>query len=380
MPGRPRRTRARRPPSARVGNGPSDETILRLYRQPGHPTAFSGVNAIAKFHNISQKRARAVLDQSETYQTHREYHRPAHFNPFYIRSRRAFAQGDLVEVQLLKRFNGGIRYLFVILDAFTRFMWCYPLKNKEGASVLAVLRRWLDEDGADHFATMTVDGGLEFFNARVKSFLAQRHIRLELADFYSKAAIVERANKSLQSLLYKYMTENSTKRYIDALPALVTTYNQRPHRTLKGMSPAEADLPENEAAVLAIHAKRYADVPKGTVRFKVNDVVRVKKQAKPLTPASRSYNPQFNDEYYYIYAISSHLARPLYKLKTTASSELIQGGFYANEITLVGGDTWKIEKILRRVRRGRRRLALVRWQGFSEQWDSWIPEGDIQHF
>ena len=59
------------------------------------------------------------------------------------------------------------------------------------------------------------------------------------------AAVSERANKSLQVLIYKYPSAKETTRYLDELDRLTDSYNSRPHRSLKEMMPNEADEAAN---------------------------------------------------------------------------------------------------------------------------------------
>jgi len=272
--------------------------------------------------------------------------------------------------------------LLLIIEAFSRFVWVYPLKRKTGDEVARQLRVWLMECGQAP-TTFQCDAGLEFFNQHVRRVLAAANIRLDLAVGTSKAALAERANKSIQMLMAKMMRANLRQhrgklRYIDRLADLVRSYNNRPHRSLGGMTPREADKPENEEKVLQIHLARYRAVKRRQPAFKVNDIVRVKLESKILTPASRSYNPQFSEDFYYIYEVNHRLQIPMFYLKATKDDEQILGGFYAEELTKVGGDDFEVEKVLQRRRRGRQWEELVRWQGFSPRWDSWVPSRRVR--
>jgi hypothetical protein len=354
-----------------------DAEILKLYTTPGHETSFSGVNRVAQFHKIGQKRAREALDKLDSYQLHREYHRPSVYNPYYIRKRRKLIQADLIDVRQWARKNAGVSYLLVIIDVFTRFLWVYPIKKKNAHHMEAAMARWLAESGQNPEIFET-DGGLEFFNRPVRRLLSNANIRHELAVGTAKAAYAERVNRTIQTMLTKYMTHNNTRKYLDILPSIVSSYNRRPHRSLSGMTPRDADRPENEERVLAIANERYKSVKRKKPRYKLNDVVRVKIESKILTPASRSYNKQFNPDFYYIASINTKPQIPMYHLKAAIDDEPIEGGFYAEELTLVGGDEFKVEKIIDQRKRGRQREVLVRWQGFSPLWDTWVKAGQVR--
>ena len=46
-----------------------------------------------------------------------------------------------------------------------------------------------------------------------------------LTNSTTKAAVVERFNRTLRERLARYMTENHTKRWIDYLPECIANYN-----------------------------------------------------------------------------------------------------------------------------------------------------------
>jgi hypothetical protein len=137
-------------------------------------------------------------------------------------------------------------------------------------------------------------------------------------------------NRSLQHLIYQYMTENESRRYIDALDDLTLTYNSRPHRSLKGMTPNEADLPENENKVSSIQRQRFAALleKKHPVRFKVGDVVRV--QGNFGDRFARGYNERFSRTLYEILSVNTRMPVPMYMLRDIMDNVDMDGGFYAS--------------------------------------------------
>ena len=43
---------------------------------------------------------------------------------------------DLADMQLLSRYNKGIRFLLYVIDIFSKYAWVVPLKNKKGISIV----------------------------------------------------------------------------------------------------------------------------------------------------------------------------------------------------------------------------------------------------
>ena len=357
----------------------ADQRIARAYITPGHPVAYSAPQQVAAHFGIGKARARRILEYIEGYTRHREFKQPRQYNPIYVHKRREQMQADLIDIGGLSRQNNGIRFLLLLIDVFTKRVWVYPLKSKQGVAVEAALKRWLRDLGRPVPDKLMTDQGTEFTNGRVQALLRQRGIEWQPALGTLKACVAERANKTIQILIYKYITEKERLRYVGALSKLVDTYNKRPHRTLEGMSPANADRARNEGRVQAIHHARYTKIAakRRYPRFKVGEIVRIKTEPKKITSSARAYAEQFKGEYFRIVRINRTLPVPMYYLRSMDTDEFIKGAFYAEELQRQRGDVYKIERVIReRTRNGQRELY-VKWLHFGDRWNQWIPAGNV---
>ena len=52
---------------------------------------------------------------------------------------------DLADMQLISKYNKGIRYLLCVIDLFSRYAWVILLKNKKGESIAEGFRKILDD-------------------------------------------------------------------------------------------------------------------------------------------------------------------------------------------------------------------------------------------
>lgn len=352
--------------------------ISRAYHTPGHPTAFSAPKTVADHFGITTNKARKVLEESDAYTLHREYKRPRVYNPYYVHNRRKQVQGDLVDISRIRGTNDGVTFLLVLIDIFTKKLWVFPLKNKSATVMKDAMKTWLDGLRTKPEKIVT-DRGLEFTNRLVQNLLRESGVEWEAANGTMKAAIAERVNKTLQILIYKYLSAKETTRYIDVLPQLVQTYNRRPHRTLEGLTPNTADLPRNEALVQGVFHARFAKLGQARTspKLSVGDIVRVKTDPHKISQNRRAYAEQYTGEYFRIVRINRTLPIPMYHLRSMDSLDFIEGGFYANELQRQRGDVWKVERILaERTRRGVREV-LIKWKDFSDRWNSWEPRRNI---
>ena len=191
-----------------------------------------------------------------------------------------------------------------------------------------------------------------------------------------KCPIIERVNKTIQRRIYQYLTDRKTDVYIDELNSLVEGYNNSVH-SFTGMTPTEAEKPENELWFRDCHIRKYREIheKKKKQRFQVGDTVKI---AIAKNKFHRSYNQQQKEDLYKIIRIDTSMPIPRYYLQAFKDLEMITGAFYANELILIKDQVFEIEKQLkRRTYRGERQVR-VKWKGYHKSFNEWIPVADIE--
>ena len=76
---------------------------------------------------------------------------------------------DLVEMQLLNKFDKGIPSLLCVIDIYSKYVWVIPLKDKKGIIVTNAFQNILDEL-VPKPNKIWVDKGSEFHNRSIKSW------------------------------------------------------------------------------------------------------------------------------------------------------------------------------------------------------------------
>ncbi len=172
---------------------------------------------------------------------------------------------------------------------------------------------------------------------------------------------------TLKRLLKKFLTENNTKTYADSIDQLMRSYNSRKHRTI-GMSPIEAERPENFAIVSARFAEQYSKLPKKKPKFSVGQLVRLSRQPSPFL---RSFNQQSTEEVFVVTKVLDNWKIPTYLVSDYHQTEPIVDPFYGHELIAVSTDTkFRIEEVLQR----RPGYKFVKFVGLSNVFNLWIHE------
>ena len=368
---------------------PSNEDFIRKnYVKIGHPIAYSNPQTI---YNHMKKinrhtpidQIRNILSEFDAHNLHKFFRRPKYFNPYYIYKRREQIQADLIDIRQLSKENNGINYLFALIDGFTKKAWIYPLKTKTTKEVARTFTDHIEKDYQNHiFQVFLSDAGKEFTGKEMQDVLNDYSIYFQIGRGYNKSSICERFNLTIQRLIHKYLTQNETLKYIDKLDDILDSYNKRPHRTLKGLSPYEADKPDMESYLRGIHRRRYYSVKRMSnvslkKSFQLGDVVRIKKLTARFSSENRGYTQQQKPEYFVIDRIDTRLPRALYYIKSLNHGDQILDGFYRNELSLVKGNVYKIEKVLKTKGKGKNKKYFVKWAHFDDEHNSWVNANDI---
>ena len=74
---------------------------------------------------------------------------------------------DLADMQLISKFNKGIRFLLCVIDIFSKYAWVVPLKDKKGVSIVAAFQSILKQSDRKP-NKIWVDKGCEFYNTSFK--------------------------------------------------------------------------------------------------------------------------------------------------------------------------------------------------------------------
>ena len=355
----------------------TEDTLRELYYEPGLPTTYSGVNRLWKAaHSVNKAITKDMVEEwlqaQDTYTLHTVARKKLSAEPRVHVSRidEQWAM-DLCDVTNIRRHNNGCNFILTTIDILSKWANAEPVMRKTAADTTRALE--------NIFARTTrrpqrieTDQGKEFYNATFAALCARENIHHFSSQSSNKACVAERFNRSLKSLMYKHFTAENTLRWMDVLPDLLKTYNNRVHRSI-GMSPNTV-VAENE---LQVYRTLYRKRPKKGKLLAVGDMVRISKKKQVF---DKGYLPNYTEEVFKIARVVDGHTPYRYELEDLMDEKIV-GRFAPEEIqkTIKGDDdVWKIEKVIRRVKRpGGRYQLYVKWRGFPNKFNSFVDEDDV---
>lgn len=222
--------------------------------------------------------------------------------------------------------DNDFKYILVVKDGYTKFLWTIPLKSKKGLDVRNAFDKII-KSAKEKPYKLWVDSGKEFYNQHMyelfkfkkSSTMKKDENGKYINDIYSvfnenKANLAERQVRYLREKFSIEFTIQGNQKWIHLLPKITKKYNESIHSTLK-ISPAEAyKNPENIKQFYEINPNNQTKI------FKKDDRVRIPKLKNTF---EKSSTRKWTNEIFII--------DEAYQLKDL-NNEPIHSLFYAEEL------------------------------------------------
>ena len=115
-------------------------------------------------------------------------------------------RADLADMQLISKYNKGIRYLLCAMDLFSKYAWVIPLKDKKGITIVNAFQSILDRSKRKPSP-----------NSPSKIWFKENHIEIYSTYNEGKSAVAERFIRTLKNKIYKHLTAVSKIVFFDVL-------------------------------------------------------------------------------------------------------------------------------------------------------------------
>lgn len=310
-----------------------DSVLFQVYYDHTSPGAFSSAERLYQFvkknYDIDVTRKKVVewLRKQRTFTIHRSRRIRFKRNHYNISNIDDLWEMDLIDMQQYSWHNKGNRYIMAIIDCFSRFAWCVPIKRKTPSEIMRAFD-FLFSATSRRPVKIQSDKGKEFDNKAVKKYFTSYDIQYQTTrDPAIKASICERFIRTIKAIIFKYFTHTASTKYIDVIDGLTFIYNNRIHSSI-GISPSDVN-DSNVLSVWKYMQKKWQKTVKKP-KYCVGDFVRI---ANPKVTFEKGYRPKWSDE---IFSIVRVLRRtPVVYNIEDCDGITINANFYENELQKV---------------------------------------------
>ena len=134
-----------------------------------------------------------------------------------------------------------------------------------------------------------------FIKLHLKKLLNKHKIDMYSTFNEGKAVVIERFNRTIKHIMWKYFTANNTRFYLDALDQMVKNYNDKVNSTIK-MTPKEASKDIKRGKVY-FNIIRKQNKSRTSIKYKKGDKVRISKYKRHF---EKGYTPNWTEEMFTI--------------------------------------------------------------------------------
>ena len=226
----------------------------------------------------------------------------------YVPGLKMQMQADLIDLLAFEDQNDGYKLSLNAVDCFSRYGFAIPVRRKFAKFMKPAMKTLLDEYVkvyGGYPEVIQFDLGTEFHNTQVNPLLDSLGIRhFSTRPTSKKASIVERWDKEMKKLMFRYFHKAGDERWIDVLQDLVQNVNSKVNRSI-GMNPDEV----SEENSYLVFAKLYGKaLPFEKPKYSVGHRVRLSEYASPLLSPN--------------------------KKTLVKERDIVKGKFYENELSL----------------------------------------------
>jgi hypothetical protein len=305
----------------------------------------------------------------------------------------------------------GKKYFLAVCDVFSSRLWCRIIKDKSAAVVLEAFKSILKEVGTKPVKLET-DLGSEFIDARFQDFCKSENIYYHSKRGDKKAMMVEYQIYRIKAKFGPLLRDKLTKNWPAFFQQVVNELNDQPSPALGGLKP-------NDFSTIWDSTKLDSSLPRAQkdpdyyqqlknqqeyVSNKKNVLQKGTYVLKDSTkdPFGKVHDWQRSPQVFQISEVRAYIRPPLFLLKTlkeepfkglktkgknvkkgltTLTSEPVEGYFYRQQLHKTSPPTaettFQIEDILAERGTDGKEECLVKFIGFPDKYNRWLPKKDV---
>lgn len=211
---------------------------------------------------------------------------------------------DIFDLHTYSRYNSGYKYIFAVMDVFTRKAYVIKMKTKSIDDTTKALEDIMGKFTLQPSAILS-DNDSSFLGGKFQKLLDKHnifHMTNTVAD-HRALGIIDNFAKRIKSTLGKYFARYDTANWIDYLDKIVSTYNKTPNGAIYDLSPDQVtQTQENTELIQDLNLEKMKESQKVTKQiseFKPGDKVRVSVKTK----FTKSNQAQFSNDTYKVDAV-----------------------------------------------------------------------------
>ena len=247
-------------------NFPAKANLLKLAKEQRPDTQPKDVN---KF--LEAQLSYQLLKETKNLKSHLGHIVAFHINEIW--------QIDLYDLSRYETTNKKYKYMFAVMDVFSRFAYIIPIKNKDIETTTKALEEVLSYNKTAPNLIMS-DNDSSFLGGEFQKLLVKYDIHHDpnAVGDHNSLGIIDNFAKRIKRILTAQFLQTKKTNWIDIIQKIVRMYNYSPHSSLGGLTPAEIMSGEDkDANSFIVMVNSFKSQFNGAATdLKIGDKVRIK--------------------------------------------------------------------------------------------------------
>lgn len=347
-------------------------SLLRGIYFGSTPGALRGVEALylqAKrqhLRGVTRKKVQEFLTTQPVYTRNKRARRNYIRNPILANYPGATVQVDIMDMSRQSHGNRP-RYVLLSYDTFSKFLSGVPLANRREQTVKNGLEGLVNASPFK-WASIYWDKEGSFLSNHVQSWLKQRNIHNYTTKSIVKAPGVERAIRTLRTLLQRRFEASNSDEWETQLPKIIANYNRRTHSVTKLLP---KDLAANPTLITTVNQRRSILSRRSLRKTRlppIGSLVRLNR-LRGLFEKESSWT--WTEEVFRVTRHNSSHPIPLIYVEDL-TGEPILGGLYPEEYQSISWNGKReVDKVIKTRKKGGRLEYFVSYRGWPKKFNAW---------
>ena len=185
--------------------------------------------------SVSRKMVREWLRTQDTCTRYKPTVRKHKYLKTFVKNLADQAQLDLVDMGMYGNKNKVYRWILTAVEILSRYAFTIPVYRKDTKNMTKAVDLLLESFKrrfGKYPSVVQFDEGKEFYNVGVRNLLKSHDVNYFSTQSDKNAAIVERFNRTLKTMMWKYFYAKGTYNWVNALDELTGNYNNTKHDSI----------------------------------------------------------------------------------------------------------------------------------------------------
>jgi len=206
-------------------------------------------------------------------------------------------QMDIFDLSRYASSNKQYKYILCIIDVYTRYIWCYKMKNKDNINVFDCFKKFIEHSNLKKYTPTILmsDHDSTFMSPQFQQILRDNDVihQPNILNDHHALGLIDSFTRTLKKTMSRMILQNNSSNWIDNIAEIVDNYNDTGHSAIKNIKPKDAFLEKNHRTIYDInYEKSFYNNVKSDID--VGDKVRIKLSGK----FRKGTDARYTDEVY----------------------------------------------------------------------------------